>query len=74
MLRAFGVTDKGRVRSTNEDCFAIDAELGLLVSPIVLGSGKRLFENGGSPVGLKLVGSTTLSNGVLSLTYGLADA
>ena len=31
MLRAFGVTDKGRVRPTNEDCFAIDDELGLFV-------------------------------------------
>lgn len=45
-------------------------ELALLVSPIVLGSGKRLFENGGSPVPLKLVDSKTLGNGVLSLTYG----
>jgi dihydrofolate reductase len=49
-------------------------ELSLLVSPIVLGSGKRLFENGGSPVGLKLIDSKTLSNGVLSLVYGPADA
>ena len=31
MLRAFGVTDKGRVRSTNEDCFGIDAALQLCV-------------------------------------------
>ena len=31
MLRAFGVTDKGRVRSTNEDCFGIDADLQLCV-------------------------------------------
>ena len=29
MLRAQGVTDKGRVRQTNEDCFAIDERLGL---------------------------------------------
>ncbi len=43
------------------------------MSPIVLGSGKRLFENGGSPVGLKLIDSKTLSNGVLSLVYGPAD-
>jgi dihydrofolate reductase len=48
-------------------------ELSLLVSPIVLGNGKRLFENGGSPVGLKLIDSKTLSNGVLSLAYGPAD-
>ena len=31
MLRAYGVTDKGRVRPTNEDCFAIDDALGLCV-------------------------------------------
>lgn len=31
MLRAYGVTDKGRIRPTNEDCFAIREELGLCV-------------------------------------------
>jgi PPM family protein phosphatase len=31
VLSAFGITDKGHVRSTNEDCFAIREELGLLV-------------------------------------------
>jgi serine/threonine protein phosphatase PrpC len=31
VLRAFGLTDKGRVRPTNEDCFGIDEELGLCV-------------------------------------------
>ena len=31
MVRAYGLTDKGRVRPTNEDCFAIREELGLLV-------------------------------------------
>ncbi len=31
MLRAYGVTDKGRVRATNEDYFAIDESLGLAV-------------------------------------------
>ncbi len=30
-LRAYGLTDKGLVRPTNEDCFAIDEELGLCV-------------------------------------------
>jgi protein phosphatase len=29
VLRAQGVTDKGRVRQTNEDCFVIDERLGL---------------------------------------------
>lgn len=31
MLRAHGVTDKGRVRPTNEDCFSIDALLRLCI-------------------------------------------
>ncbi len=31
MLRAFGISDRGRVRATNEDCFAVDETLGLLV-------------------------------------------
>jgi serine/threonine protein phosphatase PrpC len=31
VLRAQGVTDKGRVRASNEDCFAIDESLQLLV-------------------------------------------
>jgi protein phosphatase len=31
MLRAFGVTDRGRVRPTNEDCFGIDHDLQLCV-------------------------------------------
>jgi protein phosphatase len=31
VLRAFGVTDKGRIRSTNEDCFSIQEDLGLFV-------------------------------------------
>lgn len=31
VLCAFGVTDKGRIRSTNEDCFSIREDLGLCV-------------------------------------------
>ena len=30
-LQAYGLTDKGRVRPTNEDCFSIQEELGLCV-------------------------------------------
>ena len=44
-------------------------ELHLLVHPIVVGSGKRLFPDGGDQVALKLVGSQTFSTGVLHLTY-----
>ncbi len=44
-------------------------ELMLLVHPIVVGRGKRLFEEGGAQVPLKLVDSRTFGTGVLSLTY-----
>ena len=44
-------------------------ELRLLVHPIVVGRGKRLFEDGGGQKALKLVESKTFSTGVLSLTY-----
>jgi dihydrofolate reductase len=44
-------------------------ELRLLVHPIVVGSGKRLFEETSERVPLKLVDSRTFSTGVLYLTY-----
>jgi len=44
-------------------------ELRLLVHPIVVGQGKRLFEENGSQKPLKLVEHKTLSTGVLNLTY-----
>lgn len=48
-------------------------ELRLLVHPIVVGTGKRLFEDGGDRVPLKLVDSRTFQTGVLYLTYVPAD-
>jgi len=44
-------------------------ELRLLVHPIVVGKGKRLFEDGTDQVPLRLVDSKTFSTGVLALTY-----
>jgi dihydrofolate reductase len=44
-------------------------ELGLMIHPVVVGSGKRLFEEGGDPKKLKLVESKTFSTGVVYLTY-----
>jgi dihydrofolate reductase len=44
-------------------------ELVLLVHPLVVGSGKRLFPDGGDPVALTLVDSQTFGTGVLCLTY-----
>jgi dihydrofolate reductase len=44
-------------------------ELHLLVHPVVVGAGKRLFEPG-EKIPLRLIGSTTFSTGVLHLVYG----
>jgi dihydrofolate reductase len=43
-------------------------EYRLMVHPIVLGSGKRLFEDG-APTTLELVGSQDLGSGIVLLTY-----
>jgi dihydrofolate reductase len=47
-------------------------ELTLMVHPIVVGGGKRLFANGNFGTTLRLVGSRTLGSGVLFLTYAPA--
>ncbi len=47
-------------------------ELHLLLHPIVVGHGKKLFEDGGT-VPLTLLSSTTFDNGVLHLVYAPAD-
>lgn len=44
-------------------------QLGLLLYPIVVGTGKRLFEDWTAKVPLKLVESQALRNGVLFLVY-----
>jgi dihydrofolate reductase len=49
-------------------------ELRLMVHPIVVGSGKRLFEEGGDQKALQLVDSKTFSTGVLYLTYQPAQS
>jgi dihydrofolate reductase len=49
-------------------------ELRLMVHPIVVGSGKRLFEDGGDRKALQLVDSKTFSTGVLYLTYQPAQS
>ncbi len=49
-------------------------ELQLLLFPLVLGGGTRLFADGSTPVPLKLLDSKTFSTGVLALTYGPAGA
>jgi dihydrofolate reductase len=44
-------------------------ELRLLVHPLVVGTGAKLFPDGAAPVNLELVDSRTFSTGVLDLTY-----
>ncbi len=44
-------------------------ELRLMVHPVVVGSGKRLFEEGGDQIALALVDLRTFSTGVVYLTY-----
>lgn len=55
------------VRSLLED--GLIDELKLMVHPIVVGSGKKLFEESEKQTALELVDSTTFSTGVVYLTY-----
>ena len=55
------------VRSLHRD--GLLDELELMVHPVVVGCGKRLFEDGGDRKGLELVDSRTFGTGVVSLTY-----
>ena len=49
-------------------------ELHLLVDPIAVRAGTRLFEGGSSALPLVLLSSVTFSTGVLHLVYGPAEA
>ncbi len=49
-------------------------ELDLMLFPVVVGHGKRLFGGGGSQVGLTLAGSQAFSSGVMHLTYHPASS
>jgi dihydrofolate reductase len=49
-------------------------ELRLMVFPVVLGTGKRLFGDPGEKKKLRLVDSTVVGDGVVILTYGAAPA
>jgi dihydrofolate reductase len=48
-------------------------ELRLMIHPVVVGRGRRLFENGSASAPLELVDSETFSTGVLNLTYRPAN-
>jgi dihydrofolate reductase len=45
----------------------------LLIFPLVLGSGRRLFRDGGVPATLRLVNSVTTTTGVIIATYRPAE-
>ncbi|MEU7871091.1 dihydrofolate reductase family protein [Dactylosporangium sp. NPDC049140] len=47
-------------------------ELHLMICPIVLGGGKRLFDGADGRVPLQLIASETFPTGVAHLTYGPA--
>lgn len=49
-------------------------ELHLLVHPIAMGTGMRLFDTGERPIPLKLISSATFKTGVLNLVYAPADS
>jgi dihydrofolate reductase len=44
-------------------------EFNLWIFPVVLGTGKRIFEDGAVPAGLRLVDSQTFTTGVVMTTY-----
>jgi dihydrofolate reductase len=62
------VTGSGRLAQTLERHNLVD-EYVLWIHPLVLGSGKRLFEGGILPVHLRLVDTKTTGSGVVILTY-----
>jgi dihydrofolate reductase len=49
-------------------------ELHLLVHPIAVRKGARLFDEGESPIPLRLVSSQAFTTGVLHLTYATAES
>ncbi|MGH8950911.1 MAG: dihydrofolate reductase family protein [Acidimicrobiia bacterium] len=49
-------------------------ELNLLLHPIAVRKGMRLFEEGEPSIPLKLISSETFSTGVMNLTYAPADS
>jgi dihydrofolate reductase len=49
-------------------------ELHLLVHPIAVRQGMRLFDEGETPIPLRLISSETFETGVLNLVYGPAES
>jgi dihydrofolate reductase len=70
--RNIGVTGSGSLVRSMLRAGVLD-ELHLLIHPIAVGKGKRLFDNLDGQVPLKLVESRTFSTGVIAVTYVPAD-
>lgn len=66
------VIGSGGLAQTLMDHGLVD-EYQLMIHPLVLGSGKRLFRDGGRTNALRLVDVTTTGTGVLIATYQPAD-
>ena len=49
-------------------------ELHLLVHPIAVRNGMRMFDEGATPIPLRLISSETFETGVLNLVYGPAES
>lgn len=68
--RNIGITGSATlVRSLLRD--GLLDELNLLIPPVIVGRGRRLFEEGGDHLRLKLVSTHAFSNGVFSVAYAL---
>jgi dihydrofolate reductase len=53
--------------------FDLIDEIQLMVCPVLLGIGKRLFREGNPPRSLQLAGAVPFDSGMVLLTYGSAD-
>lgn len=62
------VTGSGKLAQSLMQSGLID-EYVLWIHPVVLGSGKRLFEGGIVPINLRLIDTRTTGSGIVMLTY-----
>ena len=69
----FGIIGSGELIQSLMRHQLID-EFVLLIYPLVLGSGRRLFPDSGSPAQLQLVNTITTTTGVVIATYRTASA
>jgi dihydrofolate reductase len=67
------VVGSGQLARSLLDADLVD-EYRLWLHPVVLGSGKRLFRDGGPPATFRLADSTTTGGGLVILTYDRAGA